>query len=77
MEHIKEMDRNGDGEVSRLEYMEFMLVEMKLVDSSVLSELHEQFDRLDMTMSDSLTKDDLIAMARLNKKSWLWKPTLQ
>jgi hypothetical protein len=55
-DHIKEMDRDGDGEVSRLEYMEFMLVEMKLVDKSVIDELGEQFHRLNMTMSDSRTK---------------------
>jgi len=68
MEHLKEMDMNGDGEVSRLEYMEFMLVEMKIVEPSVLAELNQQFDRLDMTMTDSLTKDDLIAMARLRRQ---------
>ena len=67
MDHIKEMDRDGDGEVSRLEYTEFMLVEMKLVEPSVLEELREQFDRLDMTMSDSLTKQDLILMAKLRR----------
>jgi Ca2+-binding EF-hand superfamily protein len=67
IDHIKEMDRDGDGEVSRLEYTEFMLVEMKLVEPSVLEELREQFDRLDMTMSDSLTKQDLILMAKLRR----------
>jgi hypothetical protein len=67
IDHIKEMDKDGDGEVSRLEYMEFMLVEMKLVDKSVIDELREQFDRLDMTMSDSLTKQDLILMAKLRR----------
>lgn len=67
MEHIKEMDTDGDGEVSRLEYMEFMLVEMKIVEPSVLAELNQQFERLDMTMSGSLTKDDLIAMAKLRR----------
>lgn len=67
MEHLKEMDINGDGEVSRLEYMEFMLVEMKIVEPSVLAELNQQFDRLDITMSDSLTKEDLIAMAKLRR----------
>lgn len=36
MEHLKEMGMNGDGEVSRLEYMQFILVEMKIVEPSVL-----------------------------------------
>jgi hypothetical protein len=67
IDHIKQMDRDGDGEVSRLEYTEFMLVEMKLVEPSVLEELREQFDRLDVTMSDSLTKKDLILMAKLKR----------
>lgn len=67
MDHLKEMDLNGDGQVSRFEYLEFMLVEMKLVEPSVLADLNEQFDRLDLTMTDSLTKDDLIAMAKLRR----------
>jgi iron-sulfur cluster repair protein YtfE (RIC family) len=37
------------------------------VEPSVLEELREQFDRLDMTMSDSLTKQDLILMAKLRR----------
>jgi hypothetical protein len=37
------------------------------VEQNVLDELNQQFDRLDMTMSDSLTKDDLIAMAKLRR----------
>jgi len=67
MDHIKEMDSDGDGQVSRLEYTEFMLVEMKLVEKSVLVELRDQFNRLDMTMSDSITKEDLILMAKLRR----------
>ena len=63
MDHIKEMDTDGDGEVSKLEYLEFMLVEMQLVDKSVLKELTWQFDRLDLTTGGSLSKDDLILMA--------------
>jgi potassium channel subfamily K len=67
MEHIKEMDNDGDGVVSQLEYTEFMLVEMKLVEKSVLDELREQFGRLDMNMSGSLSKEDLVLMAKLRR----------
>lgn len=67
IDHIKEMDQNGDGKVSKLEYLEFMLVEMQLVDKAVLEELESQFDRLDMTKVGSLSKKDLILMARLRR----------
>ena len=60
-------DRNGDGEVSKLDYMEFMLAEMQLVDKRVLEELGSQFDRLDMTRAGSLSKKDLILMAKLRR----------
>ena len=44
-----------------------MLVEMHLVDKRVLEELGSQFDRLDMTRVGSLSKKDLILMARLRR----------
>ena len=44
-----------------------MLVEMQLVDKGVLEELESQFDRLDMTKVGSLSKKDLILMARLRR----------
>ena len=68
MDHIKAMDNDGDGEVSRLDYMEFMLVEMQLVEKGVLEELNQQFDRLDLNTSGSLTKEDLILMAKLRRR---------
>lgn len=68
MDHIKEMDTDGDGEVSRIEYMTFMLVEMQLVEKDVIDELQAQFDRLDLTKGGSLSKDDLILMAKLRRK---------
>lgn len=67
MEHIKEMDNDGDGVVSQLDYTEFMLVEMQLVEKSVLDELREQFERLDMDMSGTLSKEDLVLMAKLRR----------
>ena len=68
IDHIKEMDTDGDGVVSRLEFLEFMLVEMQLVETSVLEELKAQFDRLDLTHEGALSKRDLILMAKLRSK---------
>jgi len=68
MDHIKEMDTNGDGHVSKLDYLEFMLVEMQLVDKGVLDELESQFDRLDMTKGGSVSKKDLILMVKMRRR---------
>eukprot|EP00977_Amphora_coffeiformis_P009374 scaffold2155_cov162-Amphora_coffeaeformis.AAC.3 len=40
---------------------------MQLVDKRVLEELGSQFDRLDMTRVGSLSKKDLILMAKLRR----------
>ena len=58
------MDVNGDGKVSRAEFLEFMLLAMKKVDTDLIQELQEYFDRLDVLGSGELSKDDLIALAR-------------
>lgn len=68
MDHIKAMDNDGDGVVSQLEYTEFMLVEMKLLEKSILDELREQFSRLDMDMSGKLSKNDLILLAKQRRE---------
>lgn len=68
VEDLQEMDEDKNGEVSRLEYVEFMLLKMNMVDRGVLDELHEQFDRLDVTQSDTISKADLELLAALRKK---------
>ena len=68
MDHIKEMDTNGDGQVSKLDYLEFMLVEMQLVEKGVIEELEAQFDKLDMTKGGTLSKKDLILMVKMRRR---------
>jgi Ca2+-binding EF-hand superfamily protein len=65
MNYLKEMDENGSGVVDRMEYVTFMLKAMGVVEQDLLDELHEQFDRLDVSNSGNLGKDDLRLMAEL------------
>mmetsp|Transcript_22560 Transcript_22560/g.48845 ORF Transcript_22560/g.48845 Transcript_22560/m.48845 type:complete len:678 (-) Transcript_22560:147-2180(-) len=58
------MDWDGDGIVTKLDYVEFMLLTLKKVDSDLLDELHEQFAQLDTNRSGSLTKHDLQVLAK-------------
>jgi len=63
MEHLKAMDANGDGRITREEYVQFMLLEMRIITKKELDELHEQFDNLDVTRSGYLDDEDLKLMA--------------
>ena len=62
------MDWDKDGEVSKLDYVEFMLLTLKKVDPDLLNELHQQFDQLDTNRSGSLTKQDLERLAKKRLK---------
>lgn len=65
IEHLHAMDTDGDGKITREEYVDFMLVEMGVVSKEELDELYRQFDRLDVTRSGYLDNDDLKLMAEL------------
>mmetsp|Transcript_25690 Transcript_25690/g.39809 ORF Transcript_25690/g.39809 Transcript_25690/m.39809 type:complete len:282 (-) Transcript_25690:237-1082(-) len=65
---ITKMDSDGNGRVSRLEFVEFMLVNMGKVESSLLLELRAQFEELDSVKSGYLDKEDLIETARASLK---------
>lgn len=65
---ISKMDSDGNGRVSRLEFIEFMLVNMGKVDSSLLLDLTSQFEELDTVRSGYLDKEDLIESARTTLK---------
>jgi potassium channel subfamily K, other eukaryote len=65
---LQAMDTDDDGNVSRAEFLEFMLLAMNKVDKSLLEELRAHFDRLDSDRSGALSKDDLIALARKQLK---------
>ncbi|KAL7532689.1 hypothetical protein ACHAWF_004213 [Thalassiosira exigua] len=69
MEDIFALDKKKDGGVSEVEYIGFMLVAMKKIDSQLLKELRNQFQELDMNNDGQITKQDLAAMsARKMKK---------
>lgn len=65
LEHLQAMDSDGDDQITREEYVHFMLIEMGLVSKQELKELYEQFDRLDITQNGFLDTEDLRLMAML------------
>ena len=64
-DYLLQLDSNGDGTVSREEFIQGMLVELKLVNVEQLKELNEQFDRLDVAKSGALDKEDLKLASQL------------
>lgn len=65
---IKRMDADGSGKVSRLEFIEFMLLTMDKVDQDDLDQLHRQFSSMDTDGSDNLDKADIIAAIEEKKR---------
>ena len=65
IEHLKAMDADNDGKITRQEYVQFMLIEMGRVSQSELDELFLQFGRLDVDDSGYLDNEDLKLMAKL------------
>ena len=63
-EKATEMDLNGDGKVSKEEYILYMLIEMDIVDHDEIDELKNQFERFDVTRSGYIESGDLEAMER-------------
>jgi hypothetical protein len=63
------MDKDGDGKVTRAEFLEFMLIAMNKIDQDLVDELRVHFDRLDADGTGELTKDDLIQVARAKLRS--------
>lgn len=61
---LEAMDENGDGQVTRAEYLEFMLTAMNKVDQELLDELRSQFDRLDTKGRGTLSSADLVDVAK-------------
>ena len=69
LDYLLQLDANGDGSVSREEFIEGMLIELKLVDVDQLKELNEQFDRLDVNKTGTLDKDDLRLAVEVSRTS--------
>mmetsp|Transcript_16552 Transcript_16552/g.34156 ORF Transcript_16552/g.34156 Transcript_16552/m.34156 type:complete len:687 (-) Transcript_16552:18-2078(-) len=64
IEDLDSMNTDDDGEVSELEFVEFMLKTMKKVDQTLLNDLHSQFRKMDADGSGSLQKSDLELLAK-------------
>ena len=64
------MDADGDGHVTRAEFLEFMLLSMGKVDRDLMEELRQYFGRLDTAGTGYLSKDDLLANARQKLQQW-------
>ena len=64
MDSLLEMDGDHNGQVSREEYVRFMLTEMGLVESEEYDELYDQFERLDANGNGYLDKKDLHLVAK-------------
>jgi hypothetical protein len=63
-EDLEIMDTDGDGKVSRAEFLELMLVAMNIVDKEFIDELRQHFGRLDVDGTGILSKEDLVHVAR-------------
>ena len=70
------MDGNGDGTVTRAEFLEFMLIAMNKIDDSLVKELRQHFDKLDVDQTGELNRQDLIEAARQKIKSTKYKMRL-
>ena len=60
---IKKMDIDGDGSVSNVEFMRFMLISMGKLSSEDWDKLQAVFKKLDSSKDGLLTMDDLILAA--------------
>jgi hypothetical protein len=67
-EQATEMDLDGDGRVSKAEYVLYMLIETGIVDKDESLLLGEQFERFDVTRSGFIESGDLRAMKKLREK---------
>jgi potassium channel subfamily K len=67
-ERVTEMDLDGDGRVSKAEYVLYMLIETGIVDKDESLLLEEQFERFDVTRSGFIESADLRAMRKLREK---------
>ncbi|GKY91610.1 hypothetical protein MPSEU_000132900 [Mayamaea pseudoterrestris] len=63
-EDLQLMDDDGDGNVTRAEFLEFMLLAMGKVDKKLIEELRKHFARIDTDNNGCLCKSELIENAR-------------
>ena len=59
---------NRDSKITKLEYIEFILLQMHKVDRGLLDELHRQFDHLDQDDTGTIEMKDLELAFRRRKE---------
>jgi len=69
LDDLDVMDEDGDGLVTQIEFLEFMLIAMDKCDADTIASLKEYFARLDRDGSGTLSKDDLVELAKSKLKS--------
>ncbi|GMF55052.1 unnamed protein product [Phytophthora fragariaefolia] len=64
MKELLAMDKDGDGKVSQLEYLSYMLVKLNKADQDDINGILAQFHKLDRDGSGELDRDDLERLDR-------------
>ena len=68
-EQLKAMDRNGDGQVHKNEFVYFMLISSEKTTMEYIKRMEDLFDQLDKDNSGYLDEADLLyKIERSNKK---------
>lgn len=60
--------RDRDSKITKLEYIEFILLQMQKVDRGLIDELHRQFDHLDQDDTGTIEMKDLELAFRRRKE---------
>ena len=58
---LNNMDVTGDGEVSELEFLTYMLVALQKVDRDDIDDIKKAFRKLDGTKTGKINMQDLLA----------------
>lgn len=64
MKELLAMDSDGNGKVSKLEYLSYMLVKLNKADQDDIDGILAQFQKLDKDGSGELDKEDLERLDR-------------
>jgi len=66
---IKAVDADGDGSISRDEFLGYMLLKLHICDAETLDVLNDLFDQFDVTGSGTLNSQDVVLVAKERLKS--------
>eukprot|EP01080_Neovahlkampfia_damariscottae_P001058 gene1058-10577_t len=56
---LNDMDRNQDGQVSKIEFLQYILIKCEVVDELDIERINERFNQLDYTKDSFLTQKDI------------------